>query len=74
MIVLAIAVAVFFFSFTLRSDKGDSSIKIDLVASALIGLAIMLLTLGFNNLNGWGPSSLVRGRRSTLWAFPQRPC
>jgi len=54
MIVLAIAVAVFFFSFTLRSDKGDSSIKIDLVASALIGLAIMLLTLGFNNLNGWG--------------------
>lgn len=74
MIVLAIAVTVFFFSFTLRSDKGDSSIKIDLVASALIGLAIMLLTLGFNNLNGWGPSSLVRGRRSTLWAFPQRPC
>lgn len=54
MIVLALAVAVFLFSFRLRSDKGDSSIKIDLVASVLIGLAIMLLTLGFNNLNGWG--------------------
>lgn len=54
MIVLALAVAVFLFSFTLRSDKGDPSVKIDLVASLLIGLAIMMLTLGFNNLNGWG--------------------
>ena len=54
MIVLALAIAVFLFSFTLRSDKGDASVKIDLVASALIGLAIMMLTLGFNNLNGWG--------------------
>ena len=54
MIVLALAVAVFCFSFTLRSDKGDARVKIDLVASLLIGLAIMMLTLGFNNLNGWG--------------------
>src|SRR5699024_4436598 len=35
-------------------DRGDSSITIDLVASVLIGLAIVLLTLGFNNLNAWG--------------------
>lgn len=54
MIVLALAIAVFLFSFKLRSDKGDAAVKIDLVASVLIGLAIMLLTLGFNNLNGWG--------------------
>ncbi|KAB1657153.1 MFS transporter [Pseudoclavibacter sp. CFCC 11306] len=54
MIVLALAIAVFLFSFKLRSDKGDAGIRIDLVASALIGLSIMLLTLGFNNLNGWG--------------------
>ncbi len=54
MIVLALAIAVFLFSFKLRSDKGDPSTKIDLLASVLIGLAIMLLTLGFNNLNGWG--------------------
>lgn len=54
MIVLALAIAVFLFSFTLRSDKGDAGVKIDLVASLLIGLAIMMLTLGFNNLNGWG--------------------
>ncbi|MFJ4173783.1 MFS transporter [Microbacterium sp. NPDC089696] len=53
-IVLGIAVVVFAFSFTLRSDRGDASIRIDLVASVLIGAAIVLLTLGFNNLNGWG--------------------
>ncbi|WP_431808018.1 MFS transporter [Microbacterium paraoxydans] len=53
-IVLAIAIAVFALSFTLRGDRGDASIRIDLVASLLIGAAIVLLTLGFNNLNGWG--------------------
>ncbi|PCE15010.1 MFS transporter [Microbacterium sp. SZ1] len=53
-IVLAIAVIVFALSFTLRGDRGDASIRIDLVASLLIGAAIVLLTLGFNNLNGWG--------------------
>ncbi|QDP98846.1 MFS transporter [Microlunatus elymi] len=53
-IVLAIAVAVFIFSFRLRSDGGDRSVKIDIVGAILIGLAIVLLTLGFNNLNAWG--------------------
>ena len=54
MITLAIAAAVFILSFTLRSDRGDPTVKIDLLASGLIGAAIVLLTLGFNNLNGWG--------------------
>ncbi|PVE92277.1 MFS transporter [Microbacterium sp. TPD7012] len=53
-IVLGIAVLVFALSFTLRGDRGDASIRIDLVASLLIGAAIVLLTLGFNNLNAWG--------------------
>lgn len=53
-IVFALAIAVFVLSFTLRSDRGASSNTIDLVASVLIGLAIVLLTLGFNNLNAWG--------------------
>jgi hypothetical protein len=53
-IVLAIAVAVFLLSFGLRGDKGDPGIKIDIVAAVFIGLAIVSLTLGFNNLNGWG--------------------
>jgi predicted MFS family arabinose efflux permease len=53
-ITLGLAVLVFIFSFRLRSDRGNPAIKIDLVASALIGAGIVLLTLGFNNLNGWG--------------------
>ncbi|PZQ88395.1 MAG: MFS transporter [Leifsonia xyli] len=53
-IVLGLAVLVFILSFRLRGDKGDPAIKIDLVAAVFIGLAIVSLTLGFNNLNGWG--------------------
>ncbi len=53
-IVLGLAIAVFALSFGLRSDRGDVGIRIDLVAAVLIGLAIVSLTLGFNNLNGWG--------------------
>ncbi|MBF6411700.1 MFS transporter [Nocardia cyriacigeorgica] len=53
-IVLVLAVVVFAFSFTLRSDEGDASIEIDLVAAVLIGAGIVLLTIGFNNLNAWG--------------------
>ncbi len=44
----------FLFSFRLRSDGADNTVKIDVVAAVLIGLAIILLTLGFNNLNSWG--------------------
>lgn len=62
-IVLLLAVVVFVFSFRLRSDRGDPGIRIDLVAAALIGAAIVLLTLGFNNLNAWG----------LLYASPDAP-
>ncbi|MFF3063509.1 MFS transporter [Oerskovia sp. NPDC057915] len=62
-IVLLLAVVVFVFSFRLRSDKGDPGIRIDLVAAVLIGAAIVLLTLGFNNLNAWG----------LLYASPDAP-
>lgn len=54
-VVLALAVAVLLLSTRLRSDGGNREVQIDLVAAALIGLAVVLLTLGFNNLNAWGP-------------------
>ncbi len=53
-VVLGIAVLVFALSFRLRGDRGDPGITIDLVGAVLIGLAIVSLTLGFNNLGGWG--------------------
>lgn len=53
-IVLVLAIVVFVLSFTLRSDGGNPDIEIDAVAAVLIGSGIVLLTLGFNNLNAWG--------------------
>ncbi len=54
-IVFAVAVVVFILSFRFRKDHGNPpEIKIDVVAAILIGLGIVLLTLGFNNLNAWG--------------------
>lgn len=53
-ILLVLAVVVFAISFTMRADKGDPGITIDLVAALCVGAGVVLLTLGFNNLNDWG--------------------
>ncbi|GAA5092777.1 MFS transporter [Microbacterium yannicii] len=53
-VVLVLAVAVFILSFWLRGLPGNPAIKIDVVAAVLIGLGIVSLTLGVNNLNNWG--------------------
>jgi MFS family permease len=53
-VVLILAVAVFVLSFWLRGEPGNPGIKIDVVAAVLIGLGIIALTLGVNNLNNWG--------------------
>lgn len=72
-IVLAIAVAVFALSFTLRGDRGDAGIRIDVVASLLIGAAIVLLTLGFNNLNGWGALAATEAAPFSLFGLSPAP-
>jgi hypothetical protein len=53
-ILIGVAVVVFVLSFSLVADRGNPDVNVDAVAAVLIGGAIMLLTLGFNNLNGWG--------------------
>ncbi|MFW0787729.1 MFS transporter [Gordonia sp. CPCC 206044] len=53
-IVLVLAVLIFAFSFTLTPIAPDKSVEIDVVAAVLIGVGVVLLTLGFNNLNNWG--------------------
>ncbi|MFG3100830.1 MFS transporter [Streptomyces sp. NPDC048182] len=54
MILTALAVVVFALSFKLRSDTADRSVVIDVVGALLIGVSVVSLTLGFNNLNDWG--------------------
>jgi MFS family permease len=60
-IVLGLAIVVFVFTFTLRPDRGNREVTIDVVGAALIGAAVVALTLGFNNLNGWGVVTAAAG-------------
>ena len=53
-ILVVLAAVVFILSFRLRSAPGSKDVKIDAVGAVLIGAAVVSLTLGFNNLNGWG--------------------
>ncbi|MFJ2618464.1 MFS transporter [Glutamicibacter sp. NPDC087344] len=73
LVTLVLAILVFVLSFRLRSDKGNPGIKIDLVASALIGASIVLLTLGFNNLNAWGILSATDNAPFSLGALSPAP-
>ena len=72
-IVLGIAVAVFLLSFTLRGDRGNASIRIDMVAAVLIGAAVVVLTLGFNNLNTWGATTASEGAPFTIFGLSPAP-
>lgn len=72
-VVLGIAVAVFALSFTLRGDRGDASIRIDLVAAVLIGAAVVMLTLGFNNLNTWGATTASEGAPFSIFGLSPAP-
>lgn len=74
-IVLALAVLILIFSFTLTSVPGDPDITIDVFAAILIGIGIMSLTLGFNNLNNWGAFyAPIPQHLSTSPGSPRRPC
>jgi MFS family permease len=49
-----VSVVVFFLSFKLKPIPRQPGIKIDLVGAVLIALAVIMISLGFNNLNSWG--------------------
>ncbi len=72
-VVLILAVAVFILSFWLRSEPGNDRIKIDVVAAILIGLGIVALTLGINNLNSWGLLFASPNAPFDLWGISAAP-
>lgn len=72
-ITLALAITVFFLSFTFRSEPGDKAIKIDLVASLIIGLSIVGLTLGVNNMNSWGVVLATEGAPFSIGGLSPAP-
>lgn len=53
-IMIVLALITFMLSFRLRKDEGDPSVQIDMMGMLLAACAIVLLSMGFNNLNGWG--------------------
>lgn len=53
-LLIAVSALVLFLSFRLKPDKGRPDVKIDGVGVVLAAAAIILISFGFNNLNGWG--------------------
>jgi predicted MFS family arabinose efflux permease len=53
-VLIAVSALVFVLSFRLKPDGGNPNVQIDVVGVMLAGLAIVLISLGFNNLNRWG--------------------
>ncbi|MEW6450513.1 MAG: MFS transporter [Pseudomonadota bacterium] len=53
-ILIAVSAIVFLLSFRLRPDEGRSDVTIDGVGVVLAAAAIICISFGFNNLNGWG--------------------
>jgi predicted MFS family arabinose efflux permease len=49
-----LSIFVFILSFRLKPIPRQSGIKIDAIGAILAALAIILISLGFNNLNSWG--------------------
>ncbi|MCB8983228.1 MAG: MFS transporter [Ardenticatenaceae bacterium] len=53
-ILSVLSILVFFLSFRLTPIPRQAGIQIDLVGALLAAVAIMMISLGFNNLNAWG--------------------
>jgi len=53
-ILIAVSALVLVLSTRLKPDEGRPDVRIDLVGVALAASAIVLISFGFNNLNGWG--------------------
>jgi predicted MFS family arabinose efflux permease len=53
-LLIAVSALVFLLSFRLKSDRGRPDVTIDMVGVVLAAAAIILISFGFNNLNGWG--------------------
>lgn len=53
-ILIAVSALVFVLSFRLKPDHGRPDVKIDMIGVVLAASAIILVSFGFNNLNGWG--------------------
>jgi MFS family permease len=71
-ILIVLAGIVFWLSFRLKGEAARPDVQIDVVGVMLAAVAILLISLGFNNLNGWGLGLGAPARRSTSSACHRR--
>lgn len=53
-ILVVVSAIVLLLSFRLKPDQGRPEVKIDMIGVLFAASAIVLISFGFNNLNGWG--------------------
>ena len=72
-LLIAIAALVLVLSFKLRPTPGRPEVRIDIVGVVLAACAIILITLGFNNLNRWGLGAARPGAPFDLLGLSPAP-
>lgn len=53
-ILIVVSAVVFLLSFRLKRDHGRPEVQVDVLGVVLAAAAIIFISFGFNNLNGWG--------------------
>ncbi len=68
-----LSIAIFLFSFRLAKVDRGTGIKIDAVGAVLAAFAVILISLGFNNLNNWGVFFARPGSPFSLFGLSPAP-
>ncbi|AXK83965.1 MFS transporter [Pseudolabrys taiwanensis] len=72
-ILIAASAIVFLLSFRLRPDEGREDVTIDGVGVVLAAAAIICISFGFNNLNGWGLAVATPNAPFSLFGLSPAP-
>jgi MFS family permease len=72
-VLIVASAAVFLLSFRLKPDHGRADVQIDVVGVVLAASAIILISFGFNNLNGWGAGLATRNAPFNLLGVSPAP-
>jgi predicted MFS family arabinose efflux permease len=72
-LLIALSVIVFVLSFKLKEDEGRPEVQIDYLGVILAAAAVILVSFGFNNLNGWGLGFATPGAPFTIAGLSPAP-
>ena len=72
-ILIVVAALVFLLSFRLKTTDGRPEVKIDMTGVVLAAASIILISFGFNNLNGWGLALATANAPFNVLGFSPAP-